>query len=403
MRHLLLLLSLIVLLPGGVSAKVTPLGIRPEWKRFDGYQETITRSAFVDLLDSVYAPHGAWKDVIKISGDSAKITTDPDFPPYVLRFAASSSSAKPVPRFWRKKSQLPPPAKGKPLSGLKVAIDPGHIGGKWAKMEERWFQIGNGKPVAEGDMTLKVAKLLEERLKKLGADVRLTRKGGNPLSKLRPDKLLDAARRSLADNKRTATAFALQKESEKLFYRTAEIRSRAWLVNAVVEPDVVVCLHFNAEAWGDPANPSLVDKTHLHFLVTGAWSKDELAYEDQRFEMLHKLLGRSLYEEKAVGAALVKSMVAATRLSPFIYRGNNAVRVGDGDYIWGRNLLANRLFKCPVVYAEPYVMNSRKDYARIQAGDYKGTKTIGGVKLKSIYREYADAIADGFVAYYSNR
>ena len=100
MRHLLLLLSLIVLLPGGVSAKVTPLGIRPEWKRFDGYQETITRSAFVDLLDSVYAPHGAWKDVIKISGDSAKITTDPDFPPYVLRFAASSSSAKPVPRFW---------------------------------------------------------------------------------------------------------------------------------------------------------------------------------------------------------------------------------------------------------------------------------------------------------------
>ena len=28
-------------------------------------------------------------------------------------------------------------------------------------MEERWFQIGNNRPVAEGDMTLQVARLLK--------------------------------------------------------------------------------------------------------------------------------------------------------------------------------------------------------------------------------------------------
>ena len=81
---------------------------------------------------------------------------------------------------------MPPPMKGKPLAGLRIAIDPGHIGGKWAKMEERWFQIGKGKPVTEGDMTLRVAKLLEDRLKKLGAEVRLTRTGTSPLTKTRP-------------------------------------------------------------------------------------------------------------------------------------------------------------------------------------------------------------------------
>ena len=384
-------------------AKVTPLGVRPEWSRLDGFQETITRGRFVELLDTVYAPHGAWKSSIKVDASKATISTGSGHPPYVLRFASTAEARKPIPRFWRKKSQLTPPVAGKPLQGLRIAIDPGHIGGKWAKIEERWFQIGKGKPVAEGDMTLRVAKLLEERLKKLGAEVRLTRKGSSPLTKTRPEKLRNEASVSLAENGREATAFALKKEAEKLFYRTAEIRSRAWLVNAVIEPDLVVCLHFNAEAWGDPANPSLVDKTHLHFLVTGAWSSDELAYEDQRFEMLYKLLGRSVEEEAPVSEALAKSLSTATKLPPFIYRGKNAVRVGKGDYIWGRNLLANRLFKCPVVYAEPYVMNSRQDYVRIQAGDYKGTKTINGISRQSIYREYADAMAQGLVDYYSRR
>lgn len=401
MRKLFLTHLLLAAFVGGVWAKVTPLGAKPDWNRLDGFQETITRGKFVELLNGVYAPGGAWEGLIKIDGDKAVISTGAS--PYVLRFAASDAAAKPVPRFWKGKFQLPAPKSGKPLAGLRIAIDPGHIGGKWAKMEERWFQIGKGKPVAEGDMTLRVAKLLEDRLKKLGAEVQLTRRGSNPLTKQRPEKLLNAARVSLAESGRKATAFSLQKESEKLFYRTAEIRSRAWLVNAKIEPDLVVCLHFNAEGWGDPARPTLVDKTHLHFLVTGAWSRDELEYEDQRFEMLHKLLSRSLDEEKPVSEALAKTLAKATGLPPFIYHGPTAVRVGQGDYVWGRNLLANRLFKCPVVYAEPYVMNSRQDYARIQAGDYKGTKTINGVPRKSIYREYADALADGLVAYYGDR
>jgi len=53
-----------------------------------------------------------------------------------------------------------------------------------------------------------------------------------------------------------------------------------------------------------------------------------------------------------------------------------------------------------VVYCEPYVMNSKDAFARIQAGDYKGTRSINGVERKSIFREYADAVADGLADYY---
>ena len=32
---------------------------------------------------------------------------------------------------------------------MKIAIDPGHLGGEWARMEERWYVIGDSKPVAD--------------------------------------------------------------------------------------------------------------------------------------------------------------------------------------------------------------------------------------------------------------
>jgi hypothetical protein len=47
-------------------------------------------------------------------------------------------------------------------------------------------------------------------------------------------------------------------------------------------------------------------------------------------------------------------------------------------------------------------MNSRDAFARIQAGDYEGTRNIGGVERKSIFREYADGLVNGLIEYYRN-
>ena len=58
---------------------------------------------------------------------------------------------------------------------------------------------------------------------------------------------------------------------------------------------------------------------------------------------------------------------------------------------------------CPVVYVEPYVMNSRSAFARIQAGDDSGKRVFDGILRQSIYREYADGIADGLVNNYTHR
>jgi hypothetical protein len=46
-------------------------------------------------------------------------------------------------------------------------------------------------------------------------------------------------------------------------------------------------------------------------------------------------------------------------------------------------------------------MNSKDVFARIQAGDYEGTRNINGVEQKSIFREYADSLIEGLADYYS--
>ena len=178
----------------GMAAKLSPLADTPNWSQLDKFQKTITREEFTRLLNNVYAPNNAAADVITITPTAARIRTSAGKPPYILKFAGASPN--PTPRFWRPRSEIATQP-GKPLARLRIGIDPGHIGGKWAKIEERWFQIGKNKPVVEGDMTLRVAKLLVQRLKSLGAEVWLTRSGFEPITKLRPAQLRKQAAASL--------------------------------------------------------------------------------------------------------------------------------------------------------------------------------------------------------------
>jgi N-acetylmuramoyl-L-alanine amidase len=396
-------LPLLLLLAGAgpACARLSPLAPKPNWSQLDKYQGSITRADFLYLLDTVYAPGGAWKPFIKVGPTSAEIQTRLGAPPYVLQFAGTAESVKLASRSWRQKSQMAPRPEGRPLAGVRIALDPGHLGGSWAKMEERWFQIGKSKPVTEGDMTLYVAKLLVPRLQTLGAQVFLTRTKTGPVTPVRPKSLGKAAVASLADKEEPATRNAITRETELLFYRVSEIRHRAELINEQIRPDLVVCLHFNAEPWGDEKHPTLTDKNHLHLLVTGAFGGKELVYDDQRFDMLRKLLSRAYREELGVTEAVAASMARATGLPPYLYTSGNAIRVGSSPYVWARNLLANRLYDCPVVYVEPYVMNSRAVFARIQEGDYAGKRAVDGRMQRSIYREYADGITQGLVDYYS--
>jgi N-acetylmuramoyl-L-alanine amidase len=383
--------------------QLSSLASPPDWKSLAAYQNTITRQDFERLLTRVFTTGNAWRDFIEISEESAriKIGSTPAEEFFLLDFATLEKSSQ-ISRHWRTTAELPPSPPEKPLTGLKIAIDPGHIGGEWAKIEERWFVVGAGTPVSEGEMTLKVANLLKPKLEALGATVSLVREKLKPITAKRPDSFLSLAK----DSGDTADSpAALQRLAERLFYRTAEIHARADLVNQSIKPDLVLCLHFNAEAWGDPNQPTLIDRTHLHLILNGAYTDEEVMLEDHRFALLQKILRRTHEEEVLVGSTVAKIFSEMSGLPPYTYPINSTnVREIEGQpYLWARNLLANRLYDCPVVFMEPYVMNSTIDHARIQAGDYEGLREIAGKLQPSIFQEYATALAQGLAVHYRNK
>ena len=387
------------------------LGGPPDWSRLDRYQHTMLRAEFEHLLTTVYAANDKdWQPNIRILPDRALIRLQSNWEPsgwYEMHFRPPNTSiTKPVERYWTAHHQLRPiidPTR--PLAGLHILVDPGHIGGEFARTEARWYKIGSDTiPVMEGEMTLQVAKILRRDLSLLGARVSLSREKNAPVTPQRPPDLMPAARdyllRRSTRTRPLLPRSMIESTAFKMFTLSAEIRSRATIINDHIQPDLALCLHFNAEAWGNPSRPRFKRGNHFHILVNGCYSVGEIAEDDHRLELMQRILQRIHYPELAMAEEIADSMGRETRLPPFGYSTPNARKVGDHPAVWARDLLANRKFLCPVVFFEPYIMNNREVHARVQEGEYRGLREFNGVFKKNIYQEYADAITTGLVNYF---
>ena len=162
------------------DAGTTSLGEVPRWSNLDRLQNTITREEFSHLLDTVYCPRPQWWSAwIRIGEEKVSIRKfaqrDDWYDLYFNKeakahgFSANAKSISPS------------------LSGLTIALDPGHIGGDWSAMERRHFSLHGDQPVKEGDLALAVAQNLVPALEELGAIPMLVRKKNEPVTQNRPE------------------------------------------------------------------------------------------------------------------------------------------------------------------------------------------------------------------------
>lgn len=395
-----------------LAARLTPLASEPDWNRLDAYQYTVTRAEFLRLINEVYSPDGGfWKycqlgdDRILIFSDTLKLT-----PLATLRFAADDASRRPRPVDFTPTRHVSKTATAKrPLEGVRICLDPGHVGGTWAKLEERFFQIVPDPPIEEAELNWLTCQHIARKLEALGARVMWSKLHNEPVTSVRPVELRDAAIESLVTGGGNwpltllDPAKILQQVDDRansLFYRTAEIRARADIITKL-KPDLTLCIHYNAAAWGDPKNPQLVDQSKLVFFTNGAYSEGELSYDDQKLELLVKLLDATAPLEQRGAELIAQEMVARFKMPAENYVNWNAVKkVGTVPGVFARNLLANRAFPGPVVFVEGPYMNARDAYPWLVAGNYDGKKTINGSERQNIFREFADAVTAGVLRYF---
>jgi len=383
-----------VMLVGWLNGGVTTLGQAPDWSQLDPFQGVWKQSDFRSDLEGIYCPRKSWwAPWIKFEDNRVLIrkqTGAEDW--YILKFNEQSPLSDDG------------VAKAVPNKIRRIAIDPGHIGGKYSEMEGRHFRMGDDPFVKEGDLTLQVARRLKSLLDARGFESFLIRENVEPVTPKRPQDFAQLAEKWIKEiDRKVLSPQELEelktKRQEMLFYRVSEIRARAQKVNESLKPDLVICLHLNAAPWPDPEKKGLVDRNDYHVLVNGCYMGGELAYDDQRFEMLYRLLSGWTVIEQAVAEEISREFGELPNFPAFAYKGPNAVKVGKLPGVWARNLLANRIFKCPVVFLEPYIANSEFEYNRIQLGDYPGTRGIEGHQRMAIIEEYAQTVFKAIIRY----
>ncbi|WP_018290604.1 N-acetylmuramoyl-L-alanine amidase [Verrucomicrobium sp. 3C] len=399
--------------PLSSQAELSPLAPEPDWGALDAFQETMTREEFVHWINALFSPDGSFWKFTVINGNEVTLFGDKEHTRllYRLRLAPDLDSQIPLRATtvsgWKlSKAEA---TSAKPLRGLVICLDPGHIGGPWAKMEGRFFQIGSDPPVLEAELNMRAARHAAKLLESAGATVVWTKRLFEPVTALRPERLREEALASLypaggATSVPASFSAELERrvvrEEQVLFYRNAEIRARAELV-AKLNPDLTLCIHFNADKWSsNPTRAELIPQSRLVVFVHGNYSEEELTYDDQKWDLLWKLLSRISIPEAEAGESIAKQMEATWTFPPESYANWSAARrVGPNPYVFARNLLANRIYRGPVVFVEGPYMNARDSYERIIAGDYEGTKIIGGQAYRSIFAEYGEILARGVTAW----
>lgn len=402
--------------PPANLASLSAMAEAPKWSSLTLLSKTMSKEEFVTALETFYSDGSAFPAPWDVEEKAVVVKTgDPAAPTVRIEFLQPKEKAADLPRFWRRVDELPPLKGRPPLSDLHIALDPGHIGGAYAKIEERFLSFAPGESIQEGDLSLLTAQLLKKKLETLGAVVTLVRENSEPVTSFRPADLRLIAQSVLKDagvpmpvenydpTSGDAKILTTQWQSEKLFYRVSEIRARAKKVNEKLKPDIVFCLHFNAESWGDATLPQFSPQNHMHVLINGCFSPLELTSQDVRYEMIGRVFSKAHTIELPLAEAVADSLASTTGLPPYVYTTTNAKRVGANSYVYARNLLANRLYECPVIYLEPFVMNHQETYQRLLLGHFQGRTLVGGKLRASAISDYVEGVVQGLLKYSQNK
>lgn len=406
---------LILLLAQPLHASLPPLAELPPWQHLIRWDDTLTRAEFEDRVRRIYSPDKAFFKYWTADDSQGMVYEDlaKTHLLWTVHFLPpGSETTRPPPTITDAQvAEAHDATPEKPLNGLTICLDPGHIGGIWADTEERSFRIRNGPLIQEATLNLTTCECLCPLLENAGANVVWTKRDTEPVTRLRSWDFWNEAVELMAQqqpkffqhNPSRQKVFELFLwHADILFYRISEIQARAEKVNNELHPDLTLCLHYNAAAWH--GRPSFTDINQIVVFIHGSYTADELQYDNQKFALINKLFENSSPTEQAIGDSIGTEIKKGWNWPPENYGGSGISHGPAGNpYVWYRNLLANRLYNGPVVFVEGPFMNNRHIYQRLIEGDYEGEKVIEGKKVRSVYREYAEIVAAGVIDYYRQK
>lgn len=289
------------------------------------------------------------------------------------------------------------------LVGVKIAIDPGHLGGPFARLEQRFIDLPPSLDreeiqFDEGTLSLHTALYLKTLLEKEGAHVMLTR-----------DKI--------GEGVYPEPFFAwLGKKTElwkgeislsRIFckyYNPLDLRARAEKINAFA-PDLTLMIHYNSEdpPAGAPSNNTLIASNYNMVFVPGGFCRGELTEYENRCEFIRLLATEDLEKSLHLSREILRSFGKHLKV-PIVsesdgarYLNNVCLKLEEG--IYARNLALTRLVHGPICYGETLIQNNIDECLHLSRKDF----VIDGKPCSSRIKQVAEAYFEGIKNYFNEK
>ena len=283
-----------------------------------------------------------------------------------------------------------------PLSQAKIAIDPGHFGGKFARLEERYVEMEHeGKTLTfdEGSLAFLTALHLKKKLEEKGATVLITRKGIG--EGVYPENFFDWLKNhpELWEKGVPLSTIFLR------HYNRLDLRARAALINAF-HPDLTLFIHYNAVDCELPDSPQTkrTDRNFNLVFIPGAFCSGELAAAEDRYHFLRLICTQDLESSHVIAQDLVDRFTTHLQVPPLKTAKREVAGFGNSlissDGIFSRNLCLTRLVKGPLCYGETLIQNNLQEALELS----QNQTMIEGIACPQRVVDVAEAYYETIVA-----
>ncbi len=291
------------------------------------------------------------------------------------------------------------------LKGMKIAIDPGHIGGAYhmGETESRCMtlNIDSAKQIqlVEGNLSFFTVMILKHKLDSLGAQVMLTRNDTGLSSlgitffewkkKIKNKTYLDSLRRNNLISEKGLHLLGEHLSDKVLFtdvFSPIDMASRAKKINAF-KPDVTVIIHYNVNEKNAPWDHT-TDKDYVMAFVPGCVTSEDLKTLAGRLNFIRLLISPDIENSVKLSSAVAKNI--SSKLNVPLAKETDATYLSErclptpATGIYSRDLALTRLIKGPLVYGEPLYQDNTQECILLTSPNSERIKLVAEAYYEGI-------------------
>lgn len=310
----------------------------------------------------------------------------------------------------------------RPLSGLRVALDPGHFAGdmELAELEGKYMKMhpssktGNASiAFNEANLSLATAYVIRDELEALGAIVLLSReipgqgvrdisyadwRAYEAESTLMAEVAagrIDSADLDWWDRKADEKAWC------KRVFNAVDLRLRSEKINAF-QPHATLIIHYNIDSpnWELRDKDGFFTPTNENYLMAftpGSFMAGELEDVESRVAFLRQLLSTDIPESVRLSDAFVQASVRVTGV-PVIAEPNEMPYLNKGSIltkkpgVYARNLALTRLIAGPICYGESLCQDNIREARALNQRDFPIAGIMAPNRIKEVAKAYVEAV-----------